>query len=450
MPRWIDQRKERVMSSHPRFVRSLLLLTSLLASPLQTSAQTPAQNPVIEWAAILQPAIHSADAPRSGGTSQILHTIATLAVYDAVVAIEGGSRPYAANIAAPPGADVRAAVATAAYIAVRPRIAPARLPYLDTAYTTYMAAIAEGQAKTDGTRVGQLAAEAMLARRANDGFSAVVPYTCSDVPPPPGEFEPDAGCPLDSTGPQPADVKVGRITPFTLRDVTALRPSGPAPFSSLTYTRDFIETREYGRVDSTLRTPDQTDVAYFWAEHPYVHWNRNLIALAVSQGLDTRRAARFFAMVHTAVSDAVIVGFEAKYHYRAWRPRTAIGQADADGNPATDADPTWRPLLYVNHPEYPSGHGFWSTAVIGTVAAYFGTTHVPWTITTSKAAVPQLVVTERTYTDLGTLLAEIGDARVWAGLHWRHALRHGSMIGARVVAHVVLTQFTPTRPPYRR
>lgn len=69
-----------------------------------TGRPAPA-NPVIEWASIVQPAIHSAAAPRSGGTSQILHTMMALAVYDAVVAIEGGYRPYAAAIDAPRGAD---------------------------------------------------------------------------------------------------------------------------------------------------------------------------------------------------------------------------------------------------------------------------------------------------------------------------------------------------------
>ena len=54
-----------------------------------------------------------------------------LAVYDAVVAIEGGYRPDATRIAAPRGTDVRAAVATAAYLTARPRIAAAHLPALD-------------------------------------------------------------------------------------------------------------------------------------------------------------------------------------------------------------------------------------------------------------------------------------------------------------------------------
>lgn len=409
-----------------------------------TGRPAPA-NPVIEWASIVQPAIHSAAAPRSGGTSQILHTMMALAVYDAVVAIEGGYRPYAAAIDAPRGADVRAAVATAAYLAVRPRLVEARRAWLDEQYAAYMSAIPDSSSKADGARVGQQAAEALLALRADDGFDAPVRYACSDVPPPVGEFEPDNGCPGTDGQPQPVDVKVGGIRPFTLHDANRYRTSGPAPMRSRTYTRDFIETRDYGRRDSTVRTPEQTDIAYFWSEHPYQHWNRNLIRLAVARKLDERRAARFFAMVHTAASDAVIAGFAAKYHYRSWRPRTAIHLADVDGNPETDADTTWEPLLLVNHPEYPSGHGFWSTAVLGSVAAFFGTTRVSWTLDTSKAAVPQLVVTERTYTNLVALLGQIGNARIWAGLHWRHAVEHGSLIGGRVAHHVAMHHFTPVR-----
>lgn len=430
------------MFSRALFLSGVLVIVTAVTVPTRTFADPPS-NPVIEWASIIQPAIHSAAAPRSGGTSQILHTMTMLAVYDAVVAIEGGYRPYATAIRAPAQSDVPAAVATAAYLTARPRIVPARQGYLDDAYASYMAVIPDGQSKVDGVWVGQQAAEAMLARREDDGFSAVVLYACSSIPPPPGEFEPDGGCPTGAGVPQPADAKVGGIAPFTLRRTIALRPRGPAPLRSRTYTRDFIETRDYGRVDSTVRTAEQTDIAWFWSEHPYVHWNRNLIALATSRELDTREAARFFAMVHTAVSDAVIAGFEAKYHYASWRPRTAIPQADMDDNPQTDADPTWRPLLYVNHPEYPSGHGFWSTALLGAVAAYFGTTDVPWTIATSRTAVPQLVVAERTYGNLWTLLGEIGNARVWGGLHWRHAVDDGARIGGRVAAHVVSHHFRP-------
>ncbi|BCS35814.1 hypothetical protein TBR22_A50480 [Luteitalea sp. TBR-22] len=434
------------MSRVQSFIQLCLLATSLVASapPVRAESVT-GPNPVIEWATLIQPAIHAATSPRSAGTSQILHTMAMLAVYDAVVAIEGGTEPFAARIDAAPYADVRAAVATAAYVTTRPRIAPARLAYLDDTYATYMAAIAEGPSKAEGTRVGRAAGEAMLARRANDNYSAIVPYACSASPLPVGEFEPDSGCPASPSSPQPVDAKVGQIRPFTFRDIRVLRPTGPAPFGSAVYVRDYEETRAVGRIDSVVRTPEQTDIAYFWAENPYVHWNRNLVALAVAAGLDARDAARFFALVHVSASDAVIAGFEAKYHYRAWRPRTAIPAGDRDPSDRTDADPTWRPLLMVNHPEYPSGHGFWSTAVVDAVAAFFGTSEVRWTLSTSRTAVPQLVLAERTYENLDDLITQIGNARIWGGLHWRNSVQRGEAIGARVARHVATHHFRPRR-----
>jgi hypothetical protein len=424
-----------------------LVICLALAAPAASAgpAPAPAPNVVAQRAVEVQQAIHNASAPRSAGTAQVLHTMVMLAVYDAVMAIDGGYRPYAARIKAPAGADVRAAVATAAYLTAAPRLVPAEATNLGVRYAAFMAAIPDGPGRAGGIAVGQAAAAAMLARRANDGFANVVPYSCSEVPPPPGEFVPDTGCPANPSAPQPVDVKVGFIMPFTYADPARLRPDGPEPTSSSGYVEDFEETRDYGRADSVFRTAEQTDVAYFWAEHPYVHWNRNLVNLAVARNLDVAETARFFAMVHTAASDAVIAGFAAKYYYTAWRPRTAIVQADADDNPDTDADPTWRPLLSVNHPEYPSGHGFWSAAVLDAVGAYFRKNRLTWTITTSKAAVPALVKTERTYDHLNTLMREIGDARVWAGLHWRHAIRHGMQVGRRVAAHVTRHYFRPTR-----
>ncbi|MGH3965739.1 MAG: vanadium-dependent haloperoxidase [Pseudonocardiaceae bacterium] len=201
--------------------------------------------------------------------------------------------------------------------------------------------------------------------------------------------------------------------------------------------------KAYGRLASSVRTKEQTEVVYFWAQHPYVHWNRNLISLAVAKGLNVSDTARFFAMVNTAASDAAIAGFEAKYFYRTWRPRTAIPRADDDANPQTDPDPTWTPLLTINHPEYPSAHAFASTALTQAVAAFFGTDKVEWTIETSKDAVPQLVQTNRTYTSLDALLDDVDNARVWAGLHYRNSMVEGGTLGSEVAKHVTTSYFRP-------
>jgi hypothetical protein len=370
----------------------------------------------------------------------VLHATIQLAVYNAAIAIEGGFQPYGSRISAPHGADVRAAVATAAYHTARARVDPSQTGYLDSQYQIYLATLPEGQAKNDGIQVGEAAATALLALRANDGFNNVVDYECSAVPSPAGEFEPNGGC-----GAQPVDAKVGQITPFTLVDPSCFRPGGPNPPTSRGYTKDFIETRDFGRADSTVRTAEQTDIAYFWSEHAYVHWNRNLIGLAISSGLNVRQTARFFALVHTSAADALIAGFNAKYFFRAWRPRTAIPRADTDGNPDTDPDPGWTPLLTVNHPEYPSAHGFFSSALTEAVAKYFHTTKLTWTLLTSKDAVPQLVKTARTYHDLKEIARQIDDARVWSGLHWRHSMHDGDQIGPQVADRVFENYFRPMR-----
>jgi hypothetical protein len=397
-----------------------------------------APNVVTDWAGVVQLAINNPSAPRPPASSEVLHAMIMLAMYDAAMAIEGGYEPFAAAIQAPAGADVRAAAATAAYRTARARVLASQFAYLDAQYAAYLTSIPDGQAKNDGIAVGEGAAAAMIALRSSDGFDNVVQYQCSTVPAAVGEFEPNAGC-----GTQPVDAKLATVKPFTFADPSRFRPSGPDPLTSRSYAEDFNEVRDYGRANSAVRTAKQTDVAYFWSENAYVQWNRNLIGLAIGSGLSVAETARFFAMVHTSVADASIAGFDAKYFFRAWRPRTAIPQAGSDGNPDTEADPTWVPLLTVNHPEYPSAHGFWSTALTDAVASFFGTNKVTWTIKTSRAAVPQLVDDERTYDDLNALTREIDDARVWAGLHWRHSMRHGDQIGRKVSSYVVKNFFRP-------
>ncbi len=427
-----------------RYLAMLVLTVSIAglvacnSSPGGGFRPAAAPNAVTDWVSIVQPAIHSASEPRSPAGSLVLHTMAQLAVYDAVMAIEGGYEPYHTAIEAPQGADVRAAVATASYRTIRGRAAPSQFAYLEERYGAYLNDIPQGQAKTDGIEVGEAAAAGILALRANDGFTNAVAYRCSANPVPAGEFEPNGGC-----GTEPVDAAMAQVTPFTFPDPAQFRPDGPDPFSSDRWVKDFDEVKAYGRVDSSVRTKEQTDVVYFWTEHPYVHWNRNLTSLAVGRGLDVSDTARFYAMVYTATSDAAIAGLEAKYFYRTWRPRTAIPSAADDANPQTEPDPTWTPLLTVNHPEYPSGHAFASTALTQAVATFFGTDKVEWTIVTSKDAVPQLVQTARTYTSLDALMDDIDNARVWAGLHYRTSMLEGGALGSEVAKHVTEGHFRP-------
>ncbi len=403
----------------------------------------PAPNVVTEWSRIVQPAIHSAAEPRTPVSAFILHTLVQLAVYAAVMAIEGGFEPFQTTLDAPDGADVRAAVATAAYRSARGRVAPSQYPYLDEKYTAYLAAIPEGRAKKDGVAVGEATAAGMLAARQNDNFSNTAAYVCSANPPPAGEFLPEGGC-----GTEPADMKTAQVVPYTFTDPAQFRPAGPPPLTSERWATDFEEVKTLGRKDSAVRTAEQTDVVYFWSEHAYAQWHRNLTEIATSRNLSVRDTARFLAMTYTAASDAGIAGFEAKYHYRAWRPRTAIPGAEGDGNAATTPDATWTPLLSVNHPEYPSGHGFESGAITEAMRIFFGTDQVEVTLDVNKATVPSVVKERRTYASLSEVTSEVDNARIWGGLHYRHSMDDGKVLGAAVARHALGTHFraVPSTP----
>ena len=218
------------------------------------------------------------------------------------------------------------------------------------------------------------------------------------------------------------------------------RPLGPDPLTSIGYLEDFIETRDLGRANSTVRTAEQTDIAYFWH---VADQHQGFVSLAVNRGLNARDAARYFALAYTSVSDAIIAGFDAKYHFNFWRPRTAIPLANWDGNPETDPDPTWTPLISVNYAEYPSGHAFVTTAGVEATYRFFGTSKITWTLTASRAAAPRLVKTERTYTDLSSLLRDLTDARIYGGLHWRRSMQHGAEVARKVAAYVYDNFFQP-------
>jgi hypothetical protein len=238
----------------------------------------------------------------------------------------------------------------------------------------------------------------------------------------------------------PLDVKLAQVLPYTFDNPAAFRPDGPAPLTSREYTKDFIETRDYGRADSTIRSPEQTDVALFWAENAYAQWNRNLCTLAISDGLSVRETARLLAMAFTASADTLIGCFEAKYFYLWWRPVHAIPRADTDGNPDTAPDPTWTALLTVNHPEYPSAHACASTPIAKALKAYFGTDHFGGTL---DSTTPGLNSPVRSYRKFSDIVREIEDARVWAGLHWRHSMEDGVKLGRKVAAHVFRHFFRP-------
>ena len=247
-----------------------------------------------------------------------------IAVYDAVMAVEGGYEPFAVDIDAPDGASSEAAVAAAARRVLVHYLPGQAASIVEPAYESSLATIPDGQAEMDGVATGDAVAARLIELRAGDGFRAPVTYTPPN-PPIPGVWLPTAPTP-------PVGTYLGLMDPFSLRSADQFRPSGPPRLDSRRWARDYNEVKEIGSSTSTTRTAEQTLAARFWDEPPVQQAHGSFRRFVLDHQLDIVDAARFMAMISVTYADAFIACFDAKYVYTFWRPITAIRAGDTDGN----------------------------------------------------------------------------------------------------------------------
>jgi hypothetical protein len=412
----------------------------------QADAASLAPTPVVDWSNEARRAIVPAGpggifgAENFGnkfpGEAAVYMGIVHAAIYDAAVAIEGGYEPYGLGLTAPPNTSPAAAIATAAHhtlIGLQPQLGltPAQQAILDAYYADYLAAIPDGAEKSNGIAVGEQVAAAMVALRTNDGRERNP--TLADLGPPP------AGPGVWDPGSAPAvGLRLPGIRPLALESASQFRPDGPNPMTSAEYAEDFQQVKAVGRDVNSTRTAEQTTQALFWTDHDLRQWNDGMLRLASDRGLGLVPTARMLAMAHVAGGDAMISCFDAKYTYWFWRPYQAIPLADTDGNPATEPDPTWRPLRPTpNFPEYPSAHACHSTAVAEALGAFFGTDNVPFSLDS------RITGTSREYQRFHEVVRDVNHARVLAGFHFRNSDQEGSNLGRRVGGYVAQYLFQP-------
>ena len=343
------------------------------------------------------------------------------AVFDAVVAVDGGYRQYLTRLARQPHAHGDVAVAAAAHRVLVNHF-PAQRAALDGEYAAALAAVPAGRATAKGIALGEAAAEGVMLARAGDGFQAATPYQFGSGP---GVWV----LPTDNPATVPATPWAGSMTPFVMRAADQFRP-GPRPsLSSSAYASAFQETKDFGSATSAVRTAEQTATALFWGlGRPDAQFNEALRTLVTDRGFDRVRAARLLALTDVVMSDAFVACFDAKYTSSSWRPFTAIREAADDGNPATAADPGWTPLVRTpNHPEYPANHTCESSSFATAVSRVVGPRGFDVTI----SGAPGSTATRR-FTSAAALVAESGDARVWGGVHFRFSTEAGARIGRSV------------------
>jgi hypothetical protein len=337
----------------------------IVATLTLVGARPAAADVVTDWNARMQATVTTP--PTSPNLQTRWGAIVQLAVFEAVNSITGDYEPYLGSIVAPPGASPEAAAIAAAHrtlVALRPFSAGAPLN-LDAARAAGLAAIPDGPAKEAGIQAGEDAAAAMLLLRANDGWDAVVPYIPGNQP---GDFRTPPGTAAFLP-------HWGQVTPFGLLEGSQFRLPPPPALHTGRYANDYNEVKLLGRIDSPFRPQDRTDGARFYAAtSPVAIWNAAARQASAAQGKTLSENTRIFALLAMAMGDAGIACWDTKYHYTFWRPQAAIEAGHLDGNPRTDPDPTWRPLISTPlHPSYASGHATTSGAARAVVERVFGT-----------------------------------------------------------------------------
>ncbi len=362
------------------------------------------------------------------GTPPAIRVMAVVqtAAFEAVNAI---TRRYPAPRLQPqpaPGASVDAAVA-AANRATLAKLVPSQQAAIDAAYRAALAAIADGAAKTAGIAVGESAAAAVLAGRADDGATA------------PEAYRPHTSAGAYVPTVTPAVPQWLQRKPWLMKSAAQFRPGPPPALTSDAWVRDYSEVKALGGKASTRRSAEQTEIARFWEYSLPPIYHGVVRSAAGTPGREVTQNARLFAAVTQAMDDAMIAVFDAKYHYNFWRPATAIRNGDVDGNEATERDATWAPFIDTPmHPEYPSAHSILAAAVGAILQAEIGGGPMP-VLTTSS---PTAKGAARRWTDIDSFMQEVSNARIYEGVHYRTSTEVGAAMGRRI-GELAVTQRLP-------
>ena len=431
------------MSSNPiRCFGSILLV--ITSCPALVSA-----DEIVDWNRITSEVLVTDTNYQNPGMASRSMAMVNLAMYDAVNGVIPRHQQMYSHAPAPVGANANAAAVEAAYH-VLSSIYPEQQAYLQGERTSSLSMIPDGPGKTDGVAFGAAVGATVMQARANDGFDNMVPYVPQTGA---GHWEPD---PLNPTqeawGPE-----WGQLETFALQSSGQMMPPAMPDLTSQAYTDAFNEVKELGSVNSTSRTPEQTEIALFWAYDrlgmgtPMRLYSDIMCTVATSEGNDLSDNARMFAMTATSVADAGIVAWDSKFQFDFWRPVSGIRRADEDGNPDTIADPNWTPMgapggigpdgepipdFTPPFPTYLSGHASFGGAMFRSLENFFGSDDIAFEIGSEE--MPGIT---RSFSSFSEASEENSRSRVYLGIHWNFDDTEARTMGSSAADFIAANHF---------
>jgi Domain of unknown function (DUF6851) len=384
------------------------LTVAVFASPSAALAQDA--KLVSEWNRVLFSVVAPAPPTRPAA---MLH----IAMFDAVNAIERAYTPYRIEVRASRGASTEAAAAQAAHD-VLTALFPTQQAIFDSLLNSQLANLPNGREK-QGIAIGRAVAKAVLEWRQNDGWPpTIVPDPTYVLSTTPGNWQPTP--PANSFA---TNTFFPKVTPFGIQTSTQFLPPPPPTLTSQRYATDFNETKSLGLATSDVRTAEQTEIALRiaavgFSTAPQEVFFRVAEDVARTQGLSLVDTARLFAFVSVAQHDGLQTSFTSKFTYGLWRPVTAIRRANEDGNPLTDPDPEWLPLLITPpYPSYAGNASCLSAAAARALQLAMGSDEIPFSVT--WIGVPPNTDVTRDYNRFSDLAEEFARSRIFGGIHYQ-------------------------------
>lgn len=400
----------------------LLAGSALIATP--ASADT-----VCEWVEFAQ-AIQTAAAPPPTAPRAPDHdqstTQVTLAMFEALNAIDRRYESYLGMAPADSKASQDAAAATAAYSVLIAHY-PSQKSALDDSYAITLASVADPKARDSGIAIGKAAAALALRSGGIDPTLPQVPY----LP------RAQAGTWVPTQLPV-FDPYMLTFKPWILERADSVRPGPPPSLDSETWVRDYNEVKRMGAKTSTLRTPQETLMARYRITPNMMPSYR---LAADGPGRTAVQNARMFAMIEMIDDDTTLAIIDAKLHYNFWRPITSIRNGDLDNNPATAADPGWEPLITTpNHPEYPCGHCIFAAAEAEYMKAEVGNTPA-WGVRVSSRSIPNAAVQALPSWD--EWVRQVSYSRTLGGVHYRFSNEAAEQMGRKIAQQAMAKVMRP-------
>ena len=414
-------------------------------------------NPVFHWTDVALQAIRDQIVPPPLATRAL--AMGHVAGFLAVNGIDGRYRSDYAVGEAPAGADPEVAYGVAAATAYAEHF---QQPFVfDLA--RFLDGYPDGEAKARGVRWGRAVGDLIVRERTNDGAEpSRVNFYLGRYPRRQDALRWTPTGPLfDSGKTEPSFTPTfhrgllpgfGAVRPWTMNSPQQFRAVEFPDPASPEFAAEFAEIKAIGAADSTSRTPEQTEIAFFWEDGPWGaappgHFMIIAMQLLQHRGMSLVELARATALVALAMADAGISTWDSKYHHDVIRPETAIryrAQAFGNKDPRVVADSNWMSLIPTPpFPAYTSGHSAFGASACEMLALILGRDDIAF-----SGQVPDTVIwpehlagVVRYWPSLSAAAAENGASRLYGGVHWNADNVEGLRAGRDIARHVFRTRF---------